>query len=263
MRAQAPELAASRCLFFAVFLLSSGCGEPWEPGLDEPLLVTSATFKPGMLAAPPQNQTSGSLQVTAVDLPSTVIAPGQRRAISGRSSEGGHALAVQLAGAGSGYWVLPLEGLDPQYPGERAWSAQLSIGHGIAPGMRSLRLATLGADGAPGPSRDAKLCIPTPYPDNFNACDPTLQPPAAVLALAFDRAADLDLEVRRPDGSWIGGKGKGSSSQMGGQLDRDAAAACQDDALLREHIVWDKPLAPGRWALHVRLHRACGQPAVG
>lgn len=249
------------------------CGEPWDAAIDEPLQVIGGTFKPGSLKAPPAAAPDQGVLVTAVELATGIIGPGERRVLAGRASEAGHALALQMAGLGTGYWLLGLDGLDPQFPGERSWNAQMALGHAVAPGLHSLRLAAVDGAGMPGPSRDVQLCVPPPWPDNLNACDPMLEPPEAVLELTFDQPADVDLEVRRPDGSWVGGKGKGSlgetasppgsSANAAVYHDRDAGAGCQFDARLREHIVWTAPMVPGTWGLHVRLHNACGQAAVG
>lgn len=262
-------LGSSVCLAFA----ATGCGEPWDPAVDEPLQVVGATFKPGNLAEPPLAPPGAGVAVTAVELASGIMGPGERRSLSGRAGEPGHALALQLVGLSGGHWLLPLEGLDPQFPGERAWTALLAMGHEVAPGLRRLRLAAVDAVGAMGPSRDVQLCVPPPWPDNLNACDPSLAPPEAVLELTFDRPADVDLEVRRPNGSWVGGKGNASVGGSGSTaankpegavyLDRDAGAGCHWDGRLREHVVWTAPAASGTWGLHVRLHSACGQAAVG
>ncbi len=243
---------------------AAGCGVEVDVAVDEPIQVEGATFKVGALAAPPATVSDAKLQVTAVELATGIVGPGERRALAGRSGDSAHALAVQLVDHGTGYWMLPVAGLDPQFPGERSWTAQLAMGQGVAAGLQKLRLAVLDGTGAAGPSRDVQICVPPPWPDNLNACDPTLEPPAAILALEFDRPADVDVEVRRPNGTWVGGKGLGASGKATPEvyLDRDAGAGCHLDSRLREHLVWSQPLASGTWGLHVRLHSACGEQAV-
>ena len=80
------------------------------------------------------------------------------------------------------------------------------------------------------------LCVDGVIPDNFNVCAPNLPPPAAVLSLDWDTAADLDLQVTTPDGKLVDakhpttarhGRGRRRESRPAGVLDVDAQAGCR------------------------------------
>ncbi len=239
----------------------AGCdGATNDPGRDQPLQIAGATLRPGQLPAPPAEDPTGPLQVTAIELTSGHAGPGEQRSISGRTTSAAYAVALQLAGEGDGYWVQPVDGLDPQQAGERTWAATLAVGYGVAPGPKKLRVAAVGASGALGPSREVALCVTPNYPDNLNSCDPTRPPPDQIVQLAWDRDADLDLEIVRPDGSVLSAKKGGTAAT--GLLDVDAGANCGGDALRRENAVWSEAAPKGHYVARARLVNACGQPAV-
>ncbi len=259
-----------------VLLLLAACGgEVQYPGMDEPLLIDKGSLHLGNVPPPPDADpgTDGAatdLAVTDVELPASVAGVGESRTLNGRVAEAAYAIAVQLAGAataayGSGYWVVPVDGVDPQYPGERTWTFAATFGHKAPIGMARIRIAGVGADGGLGPSRDVNLCISPDYPDNLNACDPTLQPPALVVQLQWDRDVDLDLEVVRPDGTLLSNKGGTAAdgkSLLPGKLDTDGLAGCKSDPRRTENAFWNDKPAKGIYAVQARLFSACSQTSV-
>lgn len=271
----------SKHALLALVLCSACAGEIQNPGRDEPIVIDKGSLHAGQVAPPPAMPVDGDasapgtakigpLEVTDIELPAGVAGVGESRTLSGRVAETAYALAVQLAGDateayGSGYWAVPIDGLDPQYPGERTWTCAVTIGHKAPVGMAHIRIAGVDKNGALGPSRDVNLCISPSYPDNLNACDPTLQPPALVVQLQWDRDVDLDLEVVRPDGSLLSNKGasaKNTKTLLPGTLDTDALAGCKSDPRRTENAFWtDKP-AKGVYALRTRLFSTCGQTSV-
>ena len=260
----------------ALLLLLSACGgESLNPGTEEPLLVDKGTLHAGEVPPPPDtdpgtDSAATDLAVTDIELPSSVSGVGESRTLTGRVAEAAYAIAVQLASEataayGSGYWIVPIDGVDPQYPGERTWTFTATIGHQAPVGMARIRVAGIAGNGSLGPSRDVDLCLSPSYPDNLNACDPTLEPPALVLELQWDRDMDLDLEVVRPDGSVLSSKSvtapaKGPAPK--GQIDTDSLAGCKPDPRRTENAFWaDKP-PTGVYGLRVRLFSACSQTSV-
>ncbi len=260
---------------FAVLLLAACGGEALNPGTDEPLLVDKGTLHVGEVPPPPDgdpgtDSAATDLAVTDIELPASVAGVGESRTLTGRVAEAAYAIAVQLASEataayGSGYWVVPIDGVDPQYPGERTWTFAATIGHKAPVGMARIRIAGVAADGSLGESRDVDLCISPDYPDNLNACDPTLKPPAFVVQLQWDRDVDLDLEVARPDGSVLSNKGGTAAdgkTLLPGKLDTDGLAGCKSDPRRTENAYWDDKPAKGVYAVHARLFSACSQTSV-
>src|SRR4051794_3525581 len=92
-------------------------GEPNETGLYEPLRLRPATFESGGLPSGAPGP-----RVTAFETASTVVRPGQvAKGLSGRASPDAVAVAIRFTDLGSGYWVLPVDGPDPQNNGELTW----------------------------------------------------------------------------------------------------------------------------------------------
>ena len=125
-------------------------------------------------------------------------------------------------------------------------------------------VAAFDAGGASGTQRELELCVRSPTADNLNVCDPTSAPPALVVSLSWDNDADLDLEIRAPDGSVVDrANTRGSGPGLAGvQLERDANAGCRPSGAPRENVVWQQAPAPGRYQVYVNLHDACGQTAA-
>ena len=269
-------------------LLAACTGETINPGVDEPLLVDKGTLHAGNLAPPPvvddaatddastdatgtdSTSAPAKLEVTSIELPTGVAGVGESRTVSGRVAEAAYAIAVQLAGDataayGSGYWVVPIDGVDPQYPGERTWTFGATIGHNAPAGMAKIRIAPVAADGTLAETRDVNLCISPDYPDNLNACDPTIQPPAFVVQLHWDRDVDLDLSVVRPDGTELSNKASQAADKttlLPGKLDTDSLAACKGDPRRTENAVWQEKPTKGLYTVRARLFSACSQASV-
>ena len=115
------------------------------------------------------------------------------------------------------------------------------------------------------------MCVDGTVPDNYNACNVTLAPPAAVLSLAWDTPVDLDLELQTPSGVLVSPKhpstNVGTDAGAGpgpgdGVLDRDSDSNCTPDHVNREDIVWKTAPATGTYLVYADLFSACGQPSV-
>src|SRR5690348_17358322 len=93
--------------FGAALLLLVGCGdgEPALSGLDEPIRVTTAMFKPGELPGSAPGSGASGPKVTVIESANNVLRPGQAgKTLSGRATTDASAVAARLEGLGTGYW---------------------------------------------------------------------------------------------------------------------------------------------------------------
>ena len=90
-------------------------------------------------------------------------------------------------------------------------------------------------------------------------------PPAAVISLNWDTAADLDLVVVTPTGQVVSAKfpntaGKDATPEQiaaGGVLDLDAQAGCRFFGRRRENLVFQKTPQPGLYNFYVNVFDGC------
>jgi hypothetical protein len=281
--------AAARALTStAALAISVGCagGAPSVAGLGEPIVIETAVFKAGPLpGTPPPSPDAGAgagadtdagapagPAVTAVQLPSGLGFAGQAgKSLSGLTSPDAVAVAVKLASAGSGYWLQPVGFPDPTAGGDLTFDMIADFAASVPTGLQALRFVAIDAAGAAGPQTDVALCIDGVIPDNFNACNPKIAPPAAVISLAWDSAADLDLQVVTPAGQVVdpkhpgapaAGAEGGAAAAPAAVFTTDAGANCSAAGARRESLVWQKPPAPGTYLLRVNLFAACGAAAA-
>lgn len=280
-----PAAGGLREIIFSFFFLSSiapllpGCtGVDPDRGLTEPIRVTHGTFEaaempgqPPLPAEAPPGTPQIDPKITLIESVNNVFSPGQAgKSLSGRASESAVAIGLRFADLGAGYWVVPAGGLDPQAPGERTWSLGFEIGDDVPPGLHPLRIVAIDDAGAAGTQAELATCVTSPVPDNLNACDPTIEPPAAVLSLSWENEADLDLGLVTPSGKFVDAKHpstvtgdpEGVDPAKDGAIDRDANAACASDSIHRENVVWPLIPAPGTYLVYVNLFDACGEAAA-
>jgi hypothetical protein len=251
--------------------LSGACGGESKPlSLDEPIRIPAALFKEGPLpgfAASPDDSPPSDLHLTSLESLSGIAFAGQiGKALAGRTTTDAVAIGVRFAGAGTGYWVQPLGAPDLLRNGELTFDLRIDFAETVPLGNQKLELVALDANGAGGVQSALSLCVDGVIPDNFNVCAPNLPPPAAVLSLDWDTAADVDLEVTTPDGKVVDAAhpstaGKGATAAQiaaGGVLDRDAQAECRATGPRRENLIFQKPPAPGSYQVRVNLFQACG-----
>lgn len=251
-----PHLALAAVLLVA-------CGDLQPAGIEEPLTVAGAAFRPGDLPGSPPDTSSGTgPQVTAIELVNGVIHQGQRgRLITGRTSGDAHAVALRFAELGTGYWVKPVGGPEPSIPGELVFELTADFGE-IEPGTKSLRFVALDGEGEPGAQRDLPVCVASDVPDNLNACDATQRPPAVIISLVWDTDADLDLIAVEPSGEKIDARepvGAGDPSDPAvPKLSPDSGSSCIVDGRRRENLVFDEAPPAGTWLIYAQLFDACG-----
>ncbi|MCU0655711.1 MAG: hypothetical protein MUF64_10630 [Polyangiaceae bacterium] len=263
------------CLAASLPVLGASCGGVEAPlALDEPLQVQRAAFREGALpgAAPTASDAPGP-RITAIESANNVLRPGQAgKRFLGRTTPDAVAMGLRFADLGTGYWLRPLDAPDPTANNEPTWEASCDFSREVPPGLHRLLFAAVDAQGRSGPQREQRVCMLPPYPDNLNACDPAIEPPAAVLSLAWDTDVDLDLVLVTPGGKTLSAKQPTTApvSSAGvpalpptapgvGVLDRDSNAGCRADGLRREHVVWQSSPPPGTYFLRARLFDACGQ----
>jgi hypothetical protein len=234
--------------------------------------VRGATFRAGALpgTAPSAAAPAGAAEITDLEVSNGVVRPGQvEKRVAGRTSKNGSAVALAFPDSATGYWVVPVDAPDPSTDGELSWLASLDFDLATPPGLHPLRVVAVDEAGIAGRQAEVTLCVASPIPDNFNACDPKLRPPAAVISLGWDVPADLDLRVITPSGQVIaakspsGGAGAagGATDPSVGVLDRDSNGGCAPGPR-RESVVFQSPPAPGTYLVYVSLFDACAQPAV-
>lgn len=238
-------------------------------GPSEPIFVESGSFLEG---DPPRRM--GGVEITAVESASGIAVIGQQsRTLGGRVQEDAYAIAIRMQDLGTGWWIAPIDAIDPALKDERTFSLQYDIGAAIPAGLRRLELAAVDGDGMLGPSFELDLCVLDPQlPDDLNVCDPNQPPPAAVIALHWDRNVDLDLRVRTPTGKRIDWKHPSSAPSQDGGIDddalddptvgimtRDSNANCVTDGRNTEAVVWPELPGDGPYSIFVRMFDACGQ----
>jgi hypothetical protein len=250
-----------------VFVLVGCEGVPSSERSTEPIRVLGAQFRPGEL--PTGEATS---EVTAIELSNSIIASNQGgRTLRGRISPDGYAIGLRFLGLGSGYWVQPVQGPDPTVNNELVWDLAVEFGRDIPAGMQTLSFVAFDANGVAGPIRELKVCVLPPWPDNLNACDPTIRPPDRIVELEWSSDVDLDLLVRTPSGKVVSAKnpstltkGEGLPGETDptteGVFQRDSNAECQIDSIRREFVVWQTAPSAGSYPVFVNLFESCGKP---
>jgi hypothetical protein len=215
-------------------------------------------------------------QVEDINVVTTVIEQSEEGlTFSGHATSGSWTVAARFADLGTGYWVVPVGGLDPSDGNLPTYQFKGDFGRGLPPGFHDLLFAAIDPDGSSGTQSSLPVCIDTPVPDNLNVCDPKRPPPAAVLSLSWDAAVDLDLIVQDPSGATVGGNSATTTSGVDGGtapsmpesladgvLDHNSNANCVIDNIDQEDVVWNSSLKDGTYNVWVDLFSACHQGSV-
>ncbi|MFO0722796.1 MAG: hypothetical protein U1E65_03355 [Myxococcota bacterium] len=238
-----------------LLLLASACSGTGLPlGLDEPMVVRAGTFFEGTLPGSSSGPDDAPLRVTNIGLTNRVVEPGQgRKHVSGRA-RGASAVGLALHGLGRGYWVVPVGVPSVTEDNEPTFDVSIDFARTLPPGNQALDVVPFDAAGSAGVQGSQPLCVESLVPDNLAACDPAQTPPAAVISLSWDAAADLDLVVTGPDGMV---QGQGLTSTTAPRLDRDSNAGCQIDGRQVENLIFPKP-PQGTYGVTVRSPSLCG-----
>jgi hypothetical protein len=249
-------------------------------GVDEPFRIRDAQFVRGTLPGKPPAKVNATVmgahaagsgaRITQLTSLNNVVYQGQGgKKFEGQGSTASRSVAIALAGVGSGYWVLPMGGVDPQTD-NLTWTAVSDFDRGLRPGTRELRAVAIDEHGVAGQQAALTLCVAPEVPDNLHVCDGKRPLPKAVITLTWDANVDLDLQVRTPDGQIIDSKHPltAEPDDMGmlpddvGIIDRDSNAGCALDGIRAESLVYANVKPQGRYGIYANLFDACKQPAV-
>lgn len=270
----------------------AGCsgGEQADVGINEPIQISGsgAQFISGPLPGSPPGGGSTEaeagaaeveggaavppLSVTSVSFQnSTLISGINGTSVSGLVTTGGvSSVGVQLENQGTGYWVVPLQAADVQFPGQSDFGFSLSLNPGDAPGQTHLRFVAIAPDGTAGQQTNAPICIESRVPDNGHACAPYKKVPAAVLSLTWNTDFDVDLHVVTPDGRDVNAKTAGTTIPLDsdivpptvGHIDRDSIGDCVIDGWREEDLVFQDFPPSGNYLIYAAPFESCGQEAV-
>lgn len=258
----------------AVIFVLAGCTGELEQqvGLFEPIRVPAGEFIEEEIV-----EVGSGPAVTSIAAASGILNVGQQgRSLVGRTTADAYAVALRLEDVGTGWWVRPVQDEDPMYPGERDFALTYDVGGGAPVGKHQLLVAAVDEDGRRGPGYPLDVCVRDDrVPDNLNACDATILPPALVIVLQWDRGVDLDLVVETPDGKRISHKQPSSAAKVDnevpkesladprvGRLTRDSDAGCALDGRNSEAIVFQEAPARGSYLVYADLFDACGEPGA-
>jgi hypothetical protein len=263
-----------------------GCSsESLTAGLGEPIRVSygnarNGQFLSGELPGSPPLSDRDLLNAVTPQAPTAslnVSLGTVRRAetgfvASGSTSSEAVAIGIRFMDLGTGYWVVPVTGLDPTKPGTFNWNATLDFGADIEPGKHPLGVVAIDAAGHAGSQFETQLCVLSDIPDNSSACSATAKPPFSVLSLNWDTPVDLDLRVVTPQGKVVDPKHPSTALAVDGKydptashdgvFDTDAERNCVHSGYTRENLVWQDTPLPGTYLVYVSLFDACGQAAV-
>jgi hypothetical protein len=265
------------CLAVVSAVVACSDGEPAAVTADEPITVSGSQFISGDLPGTPPSNTSGDggaspapLSVSSVNYTNLTVIPGA----SGKSFDGvvtndAVAVGVRLADLGSGYWVVPVSGPDPQVAGTD-FSFKASFNANDPPGPHYLSVVALDANGNGGTQYDTQICMRWRIPDNGHSCNPSVAVPAVVISLQWDANFDVDLHVIDPSGTDINPKTNplqfpvdaGQPPPTDPKVDRDSLGHCVPDGMRQEDLVFQNYPATGAYDIYADPFDACGQPAV-
>jgi hypothetical protein len=260
-------------LMGSLCVLASACGgdasEPAPSGIEEPIRLT---YTPTGGKATPAQFFRGEM-LPGTDGPAVLLrgVKGSRQVfpgevglkLSGNVDPTATAVAIRLAGIGTGYWVVPTTDLDDiEIPGKKTiqFNAAVDFSRTIPAGAQQFQFVAIDAAGHRGP-----------FPDPLAlSVQPDIPAAAAVALLSWDTNADLDLQIVTPTGLQLDRKHPRSLGldPDGGLLpgtavlQRDSLASCIPDGVRREMFVWQTLPAAGLYLAKADLFSACGEPGA-
>ena len=271
-------------------LLLAGCddyGVQPSTGASEPLQVEGGEFFPGPLPSG-----SGPKVDTFNSAVNPIVAGEAGITITGDADPTATTVLLAFADLGSGYWSVPVTGPDSSTPlnctpggaggsgqdggtttaCEMAWTAVCDFSRDLPLGEQTLLLSAMNADGVAGSSQSYTLFVESFVPTE---CPPgSGKPCPAVISLAWDSGADLDLHLVAPDGIELDAQNPttatpaqlmmagGMVPEGTGYLDRDSNGSCVEDGYREEDVVFPTYPAPGTYVVRVDMFSSCGAPAA-
>jgi len=259
-------------------------GEQADVGISEPIQVSGAQFISGALPGKPPSPLTDAgaaadagtaalapLSVTSVTFQNAFLISGiTGSSVTGLVTNDAVAIGIQLKNAGTGYWVVPVQGQDVQFPGQSDFGFSLTVNAKDTPGDTDLRVVALDANGNAGQQANAPICIESRVPDNEHACFPSKKVPRAVFTLTWNTNFDLDLHVITPAGRDVNAKTAATSVALDagvpgptvGVIDRDSMGSCAVDGWREEDLVFQDAPPKGNYLIYAAPFASCGQSAV-
>lgn len=251
-------------------------------GLEEPFSVENAQFIEGELPGSPplssEELQEGAELIQPSPTPPTVSIDRLRQGLAGVDFFGWVSAKAQSVGVrfekyGTGYWLFPAGAFDPAQQNTLTYDFTASLHESLPAGRHDLLIAAIDENGKSGTQAKTSICIRSIVPDNNNACQPEIAPPAVVLGLSWDRPVDLDLVVETPYGVVVDSKHLSSAvpredgsvnpnAPTVGKIDLDSNRDCEIEGRQREHLVFPETPVAGRYKVYVNMHRDCGEEAT-
>jgi hypothetical protein len=267
-------------------------GEPANAGLSEPFQVSGGQFTPGSLpGTPPPSADAGSEagatgpgdagasvlgdpSIAAVNFKNPSVISGLGGfGISGYVTQDAVTVGVRFADMGTGYWTVPVSGVDDMMAGYRDFGLTAGFNPKDPSGRHPMTFVGFDKNGNAGTQFVQSFCLQSRVPDNNHSCFPILAAPKAVFSLTWDTGFDVDLHVLTPDGSDINPKTDlvvGDASALttsasiaaSDHIDRDSWGGCAADGWHEEDLIFQTAPPSGAYNIYANPYASCGQPAV-
>jgi hypothetical protein len=210
---------------------------------------------------------STALEAPQVSTLNNELLPGVTgKSISGTVGPGSTAVLLGLQGD-TGHWVIPVQDLDQNTPGNYTFSCSASFSPNTPTadgGMLWLVARATDKNGTPGPANLTAMTMLSPHPDG-----------ALVISLDWDTEADLDLHVVLPtDGdagineiwsrkaSGLRAAGTDDAAIAAGYLDADSNSQCAIDGRRAENAIFPDAAPGGHYIVRVDTFSLCGEVAA-
>ena len=237
-----------------------GCGSSYGDGtgIDEPMIVSGATFNKGELP-----DDGGAVLAAASSVNLEAFAGGPEKSLSGRANKGAYGIAVRMKNAGSGYWVVPVGQPNLIDVGTLDWGLKFRFTTQAPLGDEPLVVAETDVHGKFGKPTEIGFKVKSLLPDAKK-----------VISLVWNNHADLDLQIQGPDGKITSAKTPNTGVvpedhslpdggiEGSGTLLRDSNARCVFDGFMREDVVFTGDPAPGDYLVWVDLYDSCGEAST-
>ena len=259
------SLAAAGVLGMA---LAGGCsGANPSSGQTASMRIQGAQY----IAGPIDTTTEATApEVHSVSTQNNDLFPGVTgKSISGTVGPGSTAVMIGLVGD-TGHWVIPVQDLDQNTPGDFTFSCSASFSPETPTadgGSLQLVVRATDKNGTAGPATLQPMTMFSPNPEG-----------ALVISLDWDTQSDLDLHVvlpsdgdagvneiwsRKPSGLPTGTVGATDDAAAdSGYLDADSNSQCVLDGRRMENVIF--PTAPpgGNYIVRVDTFSLCGEVAA-
>jgi hypothetical protein len=245
-------------------MLLGGCSSSADPGSGRNALLTiqNAQYIPGEIDTTQRDDQPTVINVATLN---NDLFPGvSNKSISGTVGPTSTAVLIGLVGD-VGHWVVPVQDMDPAYPGDYTFSCSASFSPVTPAGAVKLVFRATTRDGKVGPTYSQDLTMTTPQIQG-----------ALVISLDWDTQADLDLHVQLPsdgDGGvneiWSrkpsglqpapGSTPTVDDGMQAGYLDYDSNSMCVIDGRRAENVTFPTAAPHGRYIVRVDTFSLCSE----